>query len=405
MALSISFNNVDRHTAIKLKKWILIWNNEKVHQFENRSLTENIHIEFVQIQHIYDWLLVHRLKKKSDCYIIVLLNQSLLYTAPLGVRLQIHDLFTYPVKESHFFRSIKSIYHYFSKEEGNHSDEQQGNPLNEQLESYYLRKIVQEDDVNEKYLLQALTHIDKKVFPNVVCFVQGFIHIEKIEELKHKAVQLIKSRFQKVYEPYARKLYFLPYENYLLVLFKLPDSVSRISQWKKGRQLFQQIINELLEEYRIQVTIGVGTCYSNPEKLHLSVNEARKARSSPPYEATHLRYFEEISTDSQMLRFTKYISENLEQELMAQDVANRGNLSYTYFCRYFKKEMGKGFSEYVTFARLQQAVWMLRHSNNTIEEISDYVGFNTPNYFSAMFKKYVSITPSEYRQTLEIKFL
>jgi two-component system, response regulator YesN len=75
-----------------------------------------------------------------------------------------------------------------------------------------------------------------------------------------------------------------------------------------------------------------------------------------------------------------------------------------YFCCLFKKETGCSFVEYVTFFRLQRAVWLLRHTNETIEQITDRLGFNTPNYFSSTFKKYVGMLASEYRATEEIIF-
>jgi AraC-like DNA-binding protein len=50
-------------------------------------------------------------------------------------------------------------------------------------------------------------------------------------------------------------------------------------------------------------------------------------------------------------------------------------------------------------------VWLLRHTNHTIEWIAEELGFNTPNYFSGTFKKYVGLSPREYRATEEIIFV
>lgn len=414
VTLYVSFNNVDRNTAIQLKKWTFMWNNEKVYAMENAFPEERMtHIMFVQINKAFDWLKVHRLKKRFDCYFIVILDEDLLHTSPLAINLKVNDLLINPVKKTHFFRSIRKISLLMAEanslEERNSLQAFQNggtiSPKNEQVETYYLRQMMKEKGLSEQDLIKALTYFEKDLFPNVVCFIQGFIHPDKIEETKNNAVQFIKNTFHDLLGPIIGKLYFLPFHNYSLILFRLPEEVTFISKWKKGHALFHLLIKKLLENHHIQITLGVGTSYSNPELLHHSFQEARKARSTPPYRDTHLRYYEELSVDPQILKCTKFITSHLEQELSAQDVANHVNLSYTYFCRTFKKETGKSFSEYVAYARLQQAVWMLRHTNNTIEEISDYVGFNTPNYFSAIFKKFVYLTPSEYRQTEEIKFI
>jgi len=94
-----------------------------------------------------------------------------------------------------------------------------------------------------------------------------------------------------------------------------------------------------------------------------------------------------------------------EEDLTVSRVAKSASISVPYFCRLFKQETGRSFVEYVTFVRLQHAVWQLRHTNKTIEQISDELGFNTPNYFSSTFKKYAGFSPSEYRATEEILFI
>lgn len=405
MTLTFSFTNVDRQTAVKLEKWVFHWNNKQTFRLDRKDFNKATHIKFVQVQRMYDWLSVRRLKKTNHCYVIVLLHKTLLHSAPLAVRLNVDDLYIFPVKKSHVYRSIQGIYHSVDKKLHPIETENERLPFNDHHEAYYLRKLLEPNHINEQYILQALSCFKTDTFPNVVLYVQGFVYQENVKKLKYHAAQLVKNKFRDIYKPHVSRLYFLPYKNYLLVLFRLPKGVTKVSHWKKGRQLCHTVIDALSDKYRIQITLGVGTSYANPEKLPRSVSEARKARSRPPFKETHLRYFEEISTDNFMRKITDYIHDHLEEQLLAQHVAQKMNMSYSHFCRYFKKEMGKSFSEYVSFARLQRAVWMLRHSDDTIEEISHDVGFNTPNYFSAMFKKYVSITPREYRQTMEIHFV
>ncbi|WRP08835.1 helix-turn-helix transcriptional regulator [Rossellomorea aquimaris] len=91
--------------------------------------------------------------------------------------------------------------------------------------------------------------------------------------------------------------------------------------------------------------------------------------------------------------------------LSIKQVAEQINFSVPYFSRIFKQETGLDFVEYVTFVRLQRAVRLLRHTNHTIEFIAEELGFNTPNYFSGTFKKYVGLSPREYRGTEEIIFI
>ncbi len=61
-----------------------------------------------------------------------------------------------------------------------------------------------------------------------------------------------------------------------------------------------------------------------------------------------------------------------------------------------KTVTGMGASDYITKLRLDQAVYLLTHSNMKINEISDHTGFSTSRYFSTAFKLYMCCSPSQY---------
>ncbi|HZG70997.1 MAG TPA: AraC family transcriptional regulator, partial [Chondromyces sp.] len=276
--------------------------------------------------------------------------------------------------------------------------------VNEPLETSLLRKIICKNQFSSEELIDTLAYFKENDFPNIVCFIQGFRHLDYRLEEKNQTIQLIRAYFEKTFQGVVPRLYFVPYRNYLLVLFRQTENVHSVSHWETGRMLFNQIVHELLTNHKIQIYIGVGTIYNDPLKLYLSCEEAKVARSFPPYRDISLRYYEEVTREPQIVKSMTYIEERLGEEISALEVARYVNLSYSYFVKLFKRETGKNFSGYVTFVRLRRAVWMLRNTDQTIEEISDEVGFNTPNYFSATFKKYIGITPSEFRLTTEILF-
>ena len=57
---------------------------------------------------------------------------------------------------------------------------------------------------------------------------------------------------------------------------------------------------------------------------------------------------------------------------------------------------GESALDYINKMRFAEACRLLKEGRHTIAEISDKVGFTSPSYFAARFKKFVGYTPTEY---------
>ena len=91
---------------------------------------------------------------------------------------------------------------------------------------------------------------------------------------------------------------------------------------------------------------------------------------------------------------TNYMSEDISLNSVAEYV----NMNPSYFSSVFRKEKGITFVEYLTRVRLERAKELLRCSSLKISEIAYKVGYNDPQYFSHLFKKYNQCSPKDYRQ-------
>ncbi|MEN8908298.1 MAG: helix-turn-helix transcriptional regulator [Clostridiales bacterium] len=56
--------------------------------------------------------------------------------------------------------------------------------------------------------------------------------------------------------------------------------------------------------------------------------------------------------------------------------------------------------EYLTKIRTEKSLEYLKTTNMKTYEIAEKVGYNDPHYFSLIFKKIMSFTPSDYRNNL-----
>lgn len=93
-----------------------------------------------------------------------------------------------------------------------------------------------------------------------------------------------------------------------------------------------------------------------------------------------------------------YINEHFQSELTLDILAEKTNMSPFHFTRVFSKETGFTPHQYLIKTRLSAAKFLLNSSEMSIKDIAFSTGFNSESNFCTTFKKWESITPSQYRQ-------
>ncbi|MBE6086596.1 MAG: response regulator [Clostridium beijerinckii] len=95
-----------------------------------------------------------------------------------------------------------------------------------------------------------------------------------------------------------------------------------------------------------------------------------------------------------------YINKNLfNQSLSLTDIAENINVHKVYLCRIFKEETGENVTQYILKARIDNSKEIILSTNYKLYEISDKLGFNSPQQFSILFKKVTGITPNQFRDS------
>ena len=98
----------------------------------------------------------------------------------------------------------------------------------------------------------------------------------------------------------------------------------------------------------------------------------------------------------------KYVAENyMSENISLNSVAESVNMNPSYFSSVFRKEKGITFVEYLTRVRMERAKELLVCSSMKISEIAYRVGYNDPQYFSYLFRKYNQCSPKDYRRARE----
>ena len=78
------------------------------------------------------------------------------------------------------------------------------------------------------------------------------------------------------------------------------------------------------------------------------------------------------------------------------------DVSTSYLSALFKKERDTTFNQYLIKIRMDKAREELIYTNKKIYEIATSVGYNDVYYFSYSFKKYMKVSPREYRNDQKV---
>lgn len=93
-----------------------------------------------------------------------------------------------------------------------------------------------------------------------------------------------------------------------------------------------------------------------------------------------------------------YISEHLHSRIKIEDTAEYLKINPAYLSRAFKAETGMTFTDYVNRKKIEESAELLRYSEYTDLEISNLLCFSSQSYFIKIFKKYIGVTPNEYKK-------
>ena len=93
-----------------------------------------------------------------------------------------------------------------------------------------------------------------------------------------------------------------------------------------------------------------------------------------------------------------YIHKNYQQNITVESAAGFLGISSSYLSRLFKRQTGQTVKNYLMAYRVEQAKNLLKYSDATLTQISDYVCFYSQSHFGSVFRKYTGMTPRQFRE-------
>jgi AraC-like DNA-binding protein len=124
----------------------------------------------------------------------------------------------------------------------------------------------------------------------------------------------------------------------------------------------------------------------------LATSSTYKVLSSP-------EFFPDLnsSTLDIMQRCTSYICDHMSSDLLLPDVAKVAGMTESTFSRFFQKNSGRSFTDYVTELRIGRACRLLAETQQPVSRICFEVGYFNLSNFNRNFLRRRGMTPSRYR--------
>ena len=124
--------------------------------------------------------------------------------------------------------------------------------------------------------------------------------------------------------------------------------------------------------------------------IHILLNNYSSVRNSS--EKKRDEWLHERNT-----QIINYVNAHYAQPITLEDGARILSLNSEYFCRYFKKNFGKTFIEYVNSVRLSHIHDDLLNTNHSVSELMELHGFVNYRTFIKMFRAAYGCTPAQLR--------
>jgi len=173
-----------------------------------------------------------------------------------------------------------------------------------------------------------------------------------------------------------------------------PDQIELLPQFMSGSDPFLQHI--LLTLKGEAETGGMGShLLVDSLKTALAIHLLRNYCATCP----KLSSYSNGLSHKQLMLVKDYIKAHLHQDLKLNELAAIAQLSPYHFLRLFKQSLGITPYQYILQCRLNQAKYLLHHSELSIAEIAVRTGFADQSHLTRYCKRMLGMTPKQILQS------
>lgn len=148
--------------------------------------------------------------------------------------------------------------------------------------------------------------------------------------------------------------------------------------------LFEDIFHTLNESYAIESLRYAMASFQHYLATLRYIQQYRSAKNSK-------------DTNNLLQMAIHFFEENIERRIQLDSVCKFVGLSPSRLSALFKEKIGYSPLNYFTLLKIKKACHLLDTTDMKITQISLYLGFDDPYYFSRLFTKNMGLSPKYYR--------
>jgi AraC-like DNA-binding protein len=107
-----------------------------------------------------------------------------------------------------------------------------------------------------------------------------------------------------------------------------------------------------------------------------------------------------VDVPYQVKEILDFLQDNIYGRVTVGDIARRLGKSESAVKQTFATFRKEGIIHYYNELKIREAKKLIRQGQYNISQISDLLGFESPQYFSRCFKKFTHMTPREYKASI-----
>ncbi len=170
--------------------------------------------------------------------------------------------------------------------------------------------------------------------------------------------------------------------------------LSFANHWIFEDRQFQLLISEMQRE--METGWETGSLYGDHLGMSLAIALIQKYSSDAMITPIAKGGMSRV----RLQRVLDYIAANSHLDIGLDDLAQIADMSRFHFARLFRLGMGITPHRYLMDQRLQQAKTLLRLDTRRVAEVATETGFANAGHFARAFRRYVGVSPSEWKRQL-----